>query len=199
MFGLIVLEAKTEIARIPARGMPESTAIFSVEAARQMYNQTNEFVYLGGNVSPNAGLYIEVNRRIRNAWCSFRKNTLELYDRPSALLELKNPDTQSRGTQDNAVRLCHVEPARAPQRHAAPSPPQLSDLLHRLAQEQSRRPPDFLSGNAYQDRTYEHRGDFMKEAELVRGTCGAYGGYETVDVRDVRRIGRGYGLCGRGM
>ena len=28
-------------------------------------------------------------RRIRNAWCSFRKYSLELYDRPSALLELK--------------------------------------------------------------------------------------------------------------
>ena len=35
--------------------MPESTAIFSVEAAGQVYNQTtnNEFVYLGGNVNHN--------------------------------------------------------------------------------------------------------------------------------------------------
>ena len=37
----------------------------------------------------NADLTIEVDRRIRNAWCSFRKYTLELYDRPSAPLELK--------------------------------------------------------------------------------------------------------------
>ena len=37
----------------------------------------------------NADLSIEVNRRIRNAWCSFRKYILELYDRPSAPLELK--------------------------------------------------------------------------------------------------------------
>ena len=69
--------------------MPESTAIFSVEAAGQLYNQTNEFLYLGGNVSHNADLSIEVNRRIRNAWCSFRKYTLELYDRPGAPPELK--------------------------------------------------------------------------------------------------------------
>ena len=34
-------------------------------------------------------LSIEVDRRMRNAWCSFRKHTLELYDRPSAPLELK--------------------------------------------------------------------------------------------------------------
>ena len=72
-----------------AKGMPESTATFSVEAAGQVYNQTNEFVYLGGNVNHNADLSIEVDRRIRNAWCSFRKYTLELYDRPCASLDLK--------------------------------------------------------------------------------------------------------------
>ena len=60
--------------------MPESTAVFSVEVAGQVYIQTNEFVYLGRNVNNNADLSIEVERRIRNAWCSFRKYTLELYD-----------------------------------------------------------------------------------------------------------------------
>ena len=69
--------------------MPESTAIFSVEAAGQVYNETNESVYLGGNVSHIADPSIEVDRRIRNAWCSFRKYTLELCDRPSAPLDLK--------------------------------------------------------------------------------------------------------------
>ena len=53
--------------------MSESTAIFSVEAAGQVYNQADEFVYLGEC----------------NAWLSFRKYTLELYDRPSAPLELE--------------------------------------------------------------------------------------------------------------
>ena len=69
--------------------MPESTTIFSVEAVGQAYNQTNEFVLLGGNDNQNTDLPIEVDRRIRNAWCSFRKHTFELYDRPSAPLELK--------------------------------------------------------------------------------------------------------------
>ena len=42
-FGLIgVSEAKTEIMCLRAKGMPESTAIFSVEAAGRVYNQTNE-------------------------------------------------------------------------------------------------------------------------------------------------------------
>ena len=88
-FGLIISEDKTEVVCLRAKGMPESTATFSVEAAGQVYNQTNEFVYLGGNVNHNAELSIEVDRHIRNAWRSFRKYTLELYDRPSAPLELK--------------------------------------------------------------------------------------------------------------
>ena len=85
VFGLTVSEAKTEIMCLRARGMSDSTAVFSVEAEGLVYNQTNEFVYLGGNVNHNADLSIEVDRRI-----SFRKYTLELYDRPSAPLELKS-------------------------------------------------------------------------------------------------------------
>ena len=88
-FGFTVSEAKTEIMSLRAKGMPESTATFSVEAAAQVYNQTKEFVYLRGNVNHNADLSIDVDRRIHNIWCSFRKYTLELYDRPSAPLELK--------------------------------------------------------------------------------------------------------------
>ena len=66
-FGLTILETKTEIMCLRAKGMPESTATLSVEAAGQVYNQTNEFVYLGGNVNHNADLSIEADRRIRNA------------------------------------------------------------------------------------------------------------------------------------
>ena len=36
----------------------------------------------------------------------------------------------------------------------------------------------------------------MKEADLVRGVCGAHGGYETAEVRDNRRIRGGRGLRG---
>ena len=66
--------------------IPESTAIFSVEAAGQGgYNQTSEFVYLGGDFNRNADLSTEVDRCIRNAWWSFRKYTLELYTTDRAL------------------------------------------------------------------------------------------------------------------
>ena len=67
-FALTVSKGKTEIMCLRTKRMPESTAIFNVEAAGQVYNQTNELsVYLGGNVNHNADLSIKVNRRIRNA------------------------------------------------------------------------------------------------------------------------------------
>ena len=56
---------------------------------RSTKHQTNEFEYLGGDNSHNADLSIEADRRIRNAERSFRKYALELYDRPSAPLEIK--------------------------------------------------------------------------------------------------------------
>ena len=88
-FGLTVSEAKTEIMCWHTRGTPDAAATFSVEAAGHVYKQMHDFVYLGGNVHHDADLSIEVDGRIRNAWCSFRKYSLELYDRPSAPLELK--------------------------------------------------------------------------------------------------------------
>ena len=106
-FSLTVSEAKTKIMSLHTKGMPESTAIFSVEAVGQAYNQTNEFVYLGGDVNLNTDRSIDVDRCTHNAWCSFRKYTLELYDQPSAPLEFK----------------IRTRSPRAPLRHAAPSPP----------------------------------------------------------------------------
>ena len=88
-FGLPVSEAKTKIMSYHTKGMSESAAIFSVEAADQMYNQANDLVFLGEYVNHNADLSVEVDRRIRNVWCSFRNYTFELYDRPSAPFELK--------------------------------------------------------------------------------------------------------------
>ena len=63
-FGFTVSEAETEIMCEPTKGMSESTATFSVEAAGQVYNQTDEFIYLIRNVNHNGDLSIEVNGRM---------------------------------------------------------------------------------------------------------------------------------------
>ena len=118
-FGLTLSETKTEIICLRAKGMPESTATFIVEAAGQVYNQTNKFVYLGGNVNHNADLSIVVDRRIRNGWCSFRKYTLELYARLRAPLELKTRmlraevlETMLYGCVTWSPRACHYDTLR---------------------------------------------------------------------------------------
>ena len=41
--GLIVSDAKTEIMCLRTKGMPEPIAMFNIEGAGQVYNQTNEF------------------------------------------------------------------------------------------------------------------------------------------------------------
>ena len=140
-FDLTVSGAKTEIMCLRAKGMSESTTTFSVEAAGQVYNQSNEFVYLGGNVNHNADLSIEVDRRIRNAWCSFRKYTLELYDRPSAPLGLKIRTLRAEVLEIILYGCVMWSPCAC---HYS--------TLHRLAKAQPRRPPDFLSGHAYQNK-----------------------------------------------
>ena len=118
-FRLTQLETQTEIMCLRTKGMPESTAVSSVEAAGQAYNQTDEFVCHEGNVNHNDDLSIEFDRRIRNAWCSFWKYTLEIYDRPSASSELKIRiqkaevlETMLCGCVTCSPRACHYDTLR---------------------------------------------------------------------------------------
>ena len=82
-------EAKTEIMRSRTRRMPESTATFIVEAAGQVYIQTNEFIYLGGT-STTMPTYPLRSTGAHATDGAASENTLDLYDRPSATLELKS-------------------------------------------------------------------------------------------------------------
>ena len=69
--------------------MLEATTILYVEEPGQVYNQTNEFVYLGGNVNHNADRSIVVDRRIRTTvWYNVWKYKLDVSDSTSAPLEL---------------------------------------------------------------------------------------------------------------
>ena len=55
---------------------------------RQQYRQTNSFVYLGGAITESSSLSAEIDGRIRAGWLSFNRYRAELYDRPTALLDL---------------------------------------------------------------------------------------------------------------
>ena len=189
-FDLTVPKAKTDIMCLRAKEMPESTAIFSVEAAGQVYNETDEFVYLGGDVNHNADLSIEVDRRVRSAWCSFRKHTLELYDRPSAPLELKIRmlraevvETKLYGCITGSPRVCPYDTLRRAHHRF---------LTRCIGWRKHNRADHPIS---YLDTLIKTESEGI-EATLRRRRILLHGGYETAEVRDVRIISGGRGLCG---
>ena len=87
-FGLTVSEKKTEAMHLWSHLHTASNAL-RIKAAGQRYKQTTEFVYLGGAISENADLGVEIKRRIGAAWASVRKYSSQLYDRRNARLSLK--------------------------------------------------------------------------------------------------------------
>ena len=60
-----------------------------ITAAGQVYKQTIEFVYLGGAISADRDLSIEITRRLQRAWACFQRYKTETYDRPGVRLRLK--------------------------------------------------------------------------------------------------------------
>ena len=112
-FGVTVSEAKTEIMCLRAKRMPESIATSSVEVAGQVYNQTNEFIYLGERKPQfrpvHRGRPAHTQRMVQLP--EVHRRTVRPTERsPRA----QNPDAKSLGTRDNAIRLSHVEPGRLP-------------------------------------------------------------------------------------
>ena len=62
---------------------------FTINAAGQIYEQTIEFVYLGGAITPDRELCIELTRRLQRAWACFQPYKMEVYYRPVVRLRLK--------------------------------------------------------------------------------------------------------------
>ena len=85
--GLTVSEAKTDIMCLETKG--EGNVSFTINAAGQVYKQTIEFVYLGGAITADRDLSIEITRRLQRAWVCFQWYKMEIYDRPGVRLRLK--------------------------------------------------------------------------------------------------------------
>ena len=86
-FGLTVSEKKTETMCLPIPHAPATPITFN--AMGQQYRQTTSFIYLGGLISESPKPSAEIDRRIRAGWMSFNRYRQELYDRPTASLDLK--------------------------------------------------------------------------------------------------------------
>ena len=53
------------------------------------YNQMDSFVYLGGTVSETPDVSADISRWTRACWMCVKKYAVQLYDRPTVLLDLK--------------------------------------------------------------------------------------------------------------
>ena len=60
-----------------------------IDAAGQRYEQTTQFLYLGGITHGNADLSLEIDRRIRLMRACLKRFGPELYDRTTAPLSLQ--------------------------------------------------------------------------------------------------------------
>ena len=86
-FGFTVSEAKTEIMYLQTKGGVKVS--FTIKAVGHVYKLTIEFVYLGGAITADRELCIEITRRLQRAWACFQRYKMEIYDRPSVRLRLK--------------------------------------------------------------------------------------------------------------
>ena len=83
-----MLEKKTEAIHLWSDPSTASNAL-RIEATGQLYEQTTEFVHLGGAISENADLDTEIKRPIGAAWASDRIYGSQLHYRRNSRLSLK--------------------------------------------------------------------------------------------------------------
>ena len=86
-FGLTASEAKAEIMCLQTKGGGKVS--FTINAAGQVYKQTIELVRLGGAITADRDLIIEITQRLQRAWACFQRYKVEIYDRPGVRLRLK--------------------------------------------------------------------------------------------------------------
>ena len=82
-FGLTVSEAKKERA-----SQRRGEGVVHKQCSRPGI-QKIEFVYLGGAITADTNLSIEITRRLQRAWACFQRYKMEIYDRLGARLRLK--------------------------------------------------------------------------------------------------------------
>ena len=86
-FGLTVSETKTENMYLQTKY--EGKVSLTITAAAQVCKFTIEFFYLGGAISADRKLSVEITRRLERAWTSFQRCKIEIYDRPGVHLRRK--------------------------------------------------------------------------------------------------------------
>ena len=136
LFGLAVLEAKTETMCPITNGMDSVT--FATEAAGQVYKQSTNFLYLGASVCKNADHAFEIKRRVLPP-TYVSEGTACLRTTVHGTAPAQSTDAQSRGHGNHAVRECHMEPRRGSSRPTAHGSPPIAPPLPRIQEKTSQR------------------------------------------------------------
>ena len=82
-FRLTIPEAKTDIMCLETKGRGKVS--FIRNAAGQVFRQTVEFLHLGGAITADRALSIDITRRLQRAWACFQRYKMEIYGRPGVL------------------------------------------------------------------------------------------------------------------
>lgn len=64
---VVIVSVCTAFGQTELVHVSDATAIFSVEAVDQVFEQARDSIYLAGGVGHDSDLFIKVNQRIRNA------------------------------------------------------------------------------------------------------------------------------------
>ena len=62
---------------------------FTLNAGGQVNKQKIEFVYLGGAITADRYLRINITRRLQKAWACFQWQKMEIYDHPGVRVLLQ--------------------------------------------------------------------------------------------------------------
>ena len=172
VLGLTVSEAKTEIVCLRIKG--GGKVLFTINAAGQEYKKKIKFVYLGGAITADRDLSIDITRRLQRVWASFQPYKMEIYDHPA--LTVEGVVAESPGDRDTTQRLHDVEPEQACRRQATTGSPRHAPPMPRMAETKAGRPPPIVPRRACQDSFREHTGNSAQTEDIVRRIRSTYGG-----------------------
>ena len=88
---LTVWEKKTEAMSMKIRDLASRAPPSIIEAAGQRYKQTMQCTYLDGVIHEDAGLMVEIKRRVRLMRACYKRLSTELFNKTTTRLSLKVP------------------------------------------------------------------------------------------------------------
>lgn len=125
------------------KGMKEFS--FKIDTAGMFFNQTKQFVYLGGKSYEDGSVEDDINHRVQRARAFFQRISQAMHDRRDSPLRLARFDSSNpKSWRPYSTGVAHMEDGASRIKKQAPSNlPPLPSALHRMEKEgeKDRAPP----------------------------------------------------------